>query len=194
MIPSVINGRNDISIGTFADTDARRQSVSFVDLWKQAVVAVVRKGNPTNIDANNPCGRTAVQSSASYQMTVLKDQDAKCKADGKPGINIVTVEDSNGENMGVANGRAEYTLMPPAEAKEVTDKLTTLEILPTPVAMSTQTYSGWIFRKDDAALRNAFLAAISLLIADGTWQKIHKDAGLLDEMLDPPLVNTKPAG
>ena len=192
MIPSVINGRNDMMIGSLADTAARRESVSFVDLWKQSVVAVVRKGNPTNVDPNEPCGRTVVQSSASYQMTVLKEQDAACTKAGKSAIKIVTVDDSNGENLGVVNGRAEYTLMDPAVAKSVTSQLTTLEVLPNQIALASDQLSGWIFRKDDAALRNAVIASINQLVADGTWQKLLKDAGLDGSALIPPMVDSEP--
>lgn len=194
MIPSVVNGRSDMLIGMFADTADRRKQVSFLDLAKTEMVALVPQGNPKNVDPTMPCGLTSGQQTGSEQATIIKELSDKCVAAGKPAIKQLGFSDPGGPFLAMTSGRIDLNLQDPALASYTAKQDSRVEALSDkPVAEPSAQYEGWVFGKDDTELQNAFVKAIDELIADGEWQKILASAGLSAVALNPPLVNTQPA-
>lgn len=188
MIPSVVNGRNDVMIGAVADTDERRQQVSFLDLFNSRMSVLVKAGNPAGIDPANLCGRTFVVATGStYQMGIVDKVSKQCVADGKPEIKQLQVADPGAVYLALGNSRGEFTVQDPAKAKSIADQDggKTMQVLDGHLPGDEGSRSGWVFAKGSDPLRAAFVQAIDRLIADGSWQQILDKAGLGSSALMP---------
>ncbi|MGH3240379.1 MAG: transporter substrate-binding domain-containing protein [Spirillospora sp.] len=192
MIPSVVNGRNDLAIGMFADTPERRGQVGFVDIIRSEMRALVLKGNPRKVDPAKPCGLTSGESAGSYQSTIIKSIAKRCAADGEPELKQHEFTDPGASFLAVVNGRTDLTLQDPAVAKYTAGKNPALEMLHTPIKGDASLLSGWIFAKGNQELRTAFVQAIEQLMKEGTWQKKMADAGLGEVLLQSPTIDTQP--
>lgn len=192
MIPSIVNGRNDLLIGPFADTAERQKQISFVDTSAVGMRAMVLKGNPKNVNPDEPCGLTGGEEAGSYQLTVLQSLAKKCARQGKPHVKVLTFTDPGTAFLSVVNGRTAFTLQDPAVAKYTAEQNKKLEVLPNTLKAAGDQYQGWILGKDNTQLQKAVVQAIDELAKDGTWQKLLQKAGLRELVLTPPLVNGKP--
>ncbi|GHB56791.1 ABC transporter substrate-binding protein [Streptomyces viridiviolaceus] len=193
MIPSIVNGRNDVLIGSFQDTAERRKQVDFLDISRSGMRAVVLKGNPKNVDPDNACGLTGGEEAGSYQLTVAKYLAEQCEKQGRPRLKVLTFTDPGQAFLSLENGRTDLTLQAPAVAKYTVQQNEKLEVLEPLVSVPGDSYEGWILPKGDEALRTAFVHAIQELIEEGRWQELMKETGIGDAALIPPLVNTEPA-
>jgi polar amino acid transport system substrate-binding protein len=194
-IPSVLNKRNHMMIGAMGDTPERRaQGLSFLDLYETQLRAIVRKGNPTNVDPSNMCGEKVAVFTSGLEEAVIKKTAAACKAAGKPVPKLTHVSETAADLLAVSNGRSNVVLRDPAVGAYMVKQNPKLEILPTVIpAAAKQQLTGWIIRKDNTALRAALLKAINELIADGTWQRILDGAGVGEAAVVPPKVDGQAA-
>lgn len=192
MIPSVVNGRNDLLIGPFADTAEREKQVSFIDTSQIGMRALVLKGNPHHVDPLAPCGLTGGEVAGSNNLTVLKYLAKKCAQEGKPRLKVLTFNDPGDSFLSLINGRTDFSLQDAPVAVYTAQQNNKLEPLPAIVKQPGEAYQGWIVGKDNRQLQTALLQAINQLIQDGSWKKtMHaSDGGLV---LTPPLLNGKPA-
>ncbi|MFA3877983.1 transporter substrate-binding domain-containing protein [Streptomyces sp. MMCC 100] len=191
MIPSILNRRNDVLVGSFQDTVERRKQVDFLDLSRSGMRAVVLKGNPKNVDPGNACGLTGGEEAGSYQLTVAKYLAEQCEKQGKPRLKVLTFTDPGQAFLSLENGRTDLTLQAPAVAKYTVRRNEKLEVLQPLVAVPGDNYEGWILPKGDAGLRAALVQAIQELIEEGRWQELMREAGTGDAALIPPRVNTE---
>lgn len=194
MIPSVVNGRNDLMIGMLADTAERREEVSFLDLTRSSLRAMVREGNPTDVDPNELCGVKVGESAGSYQEGVVKKLSAQCEADGKPPIELMVTPDPATNFLSLINGRIDVTLQNTLIAHYSAEQRPELETLDAPVEFDDAQVNGWIFAKDSDELIEAFVLAIEEMVDDGTWLDLLAEHGLEEDAILPPTVNTEPLG
>lgn len=193
MIPSVANGRMDMLIGPMGDTAERRKTVTFIDTYVEYYQALVKKGNPNKFDIANPCGAKGGEVAASNNLSTVQWLSKKCTDAGKPEISLLTLPDNGGVFQAVMTGRTYFTVQVQAIAKYMVDNTPQLEMQGAPFPSPDAAYSGWIVGKDNTALSAALVGAINALIADGTWGKIMKDAGITESALPAPLINGQPA-
>lgn len=72
IIPSV-GSKYDLGISSFTITKERSKAVDFVSYLNNGNAYIVRKGNPTNVDIKNLCGKTvAVQSGTTQEDSVKR--------------------------------------------------------------------------------------------------------------------------
>ncbi|MFG2658509.1 transporter substrate-binding domain-containing protein [Streptomyces sp. NPDC048425] len=191
MIPSIVNGRNDVLVGMFQDTEERQKQVDFLDIARSGMRAVVLKGNPKHIDPNSVCGLTDGEEAGSYQLTVAKYLAEQCARQGKPKLKVLTFTDPGQAFLSLENGRTDLTLQEPAVAKYTVRQNEKLEVLKPLVTVPGDSHQGWILPKGNEALRNALVQAIKELVKEGRWRKLMKETGISDAALIPPLVNNE---
>ena len=160
-------------MSALADTASRQQIVNFVNYGIASAGLLVWPGNPLHIQKlSDMCGHSvAVQAGSVPAVPITEAQSATCVKDGKPAINIQTLEsgsdiylalEAKRVQIGFAGGPdAEYFL---ADKPGAFDIVTTSKIV-------TGAY-GIAVAKYDPDLANALKAAMQAILADGTYAKI----------------------
>ncbi len=189
MIPAVVNGRMDALIGPMGDTEERRKEVSFIDTLTAGFQAVVKKGNPSGFDIENPCGAKGGEVAASNNLEVMKLLSEECVKNGEAPISELSLPDAGNVFQAVISERTDFTLQVPALAQFMTETTPELELQGEPFPSPISDVQGWIVGKDNTELIDAIYTAINELIEDGTWTDIMEEAGQLEVALLPPLVN-----
>lgn len=192
MIPSVVNGRNDVLIGPLADNEDRRKEVTFVDTLSTRLGMLVQEGNPKGVDTSDVCGRTAGESAGSHQESILKKVQANCEKAGKPPLELLAFGEVSQPFLSVKNGRIDFTLQDPAVAAYTDQQDDELELVEGYLAEDEPVLQGWVVGKNNRELAEAFASAIEKLAEDGSWQEILEEGGLGDAIHLPPTINTEP--
>ncbi|MFD9670132.1 transporter substrate-binding domain-containing protein [Rhodococcus sp. NPDC059968] len=192
MIPSVVSGRNDVMIGVMADTEKRREVVSFTDLYTAGFKVVTAAGNPASIDATNLCGVTIGEAPVSVQHDIVSQLSADCVAAGEPPIEILDLVNPADNLVTITNGRTDATLIDVIMAADLVKTNDDFEALDE-VIEGPDVYTGWLYEKDNDVMINAVCEAVSALIEDGTWADIMGQYGADEVALTPIRINTEPA-
>jgi polar amino acid transport system substrate-binding protein len=191
-IPGVADKRYDMVTVEDADTVAREKQVSFVDIFKTELQAIVLKGNPDHVNPRNLCGETMSSGSGSFQTAALQVLSKACTKAGKPAITILNYATTAQQIQAVLTRRAVAWLAVPAVVSYYARQNRQMAVLPAvvPIPKSLAAVQGWPIQKDPV-LAAALVKAINVLIKDGTWEKILKANGAQTGALIPPLVNRK---
>ncbi|GGF28757.1 ABC transporter substrate-binding protein [Aliidongia dinghuensis] len=172
LLPSLATGRADLILSGLSDRPERRESADFIDYLNsgaQFFVLAERAGEfkvPTDL-----CGKAVGSSrSTSFPKSIEEWSKANCEAAGKPAIQVVGTEDTASARLQLKQRRLDAAV----QGSETIPYAMTLEPntyqpLGTPFTSVSQ---GIAFTKQDAALRDAVLAALKKLMADGTYAKI----------------------
>ncbi|WP_454916788.1 transporter substrate-binding domain-containing protein [Xanthobacter sediminis] len=108
LIPAAMAGQIDLMWDTLLYTPERAKKLDFVVYMNAATGMLVAKGNPKKIHAlGDLCGLTATTALGTTQEAMLREANAKCIADGKPAVNIITSTDMPSGLRLVQSGRAD---------------------------------------------------------------------------------------
>ncbi|MFB7268518.1 ABC transporter substrate-binding protein [Streptomyces nojiriensis] len=183
LITSLNSRRQDIVMSSMSDTTARQQGlddngqktgngVDFVDYFVAGSVVYVQKGNPQQIKSiTDLCGRkTAVQRGTTFE-EVAKTRSKECEVAGKPGISIESFPtDAEAQTRvkagGAVAGVNDYPVAAYLALKA--DGGNAFEIVGNQIEASP---FGIAVAKDNPELRDALKAALSAIIADGSYQQ-----------------------
>ena len=176
MIPGVQSGRWDVSMEGITDNAERQQVVSFVDYGYTTSSAYVleEKGAEIN-DHLALCGlKGAAQSGTEWVGMITAEMAAACKEAGKPEPTVSEFGTSDATLLSVYSGRTDFVLTSAASAQEI-QKAAPHPVKVVPMPILPRKPSGIAFRKDEADLGEALLAALKEVRADGTYDKIYAD-------------------
>ena len=195
IIPGVSNHRYDFSLGTFYDVPARTEQVDILDWIEVTSRMVVQSGNPRAVDPTDPCGLSIGGSVGGYQIEQINQISANCEKAGKPPTTQMVLQDFSAALQALRSGRVDAVLADagPGDyfAKQSND---TLEVLTQDIPGIEKVAAGWAFAKDSGPVRQAVVAAIKELIAEGTWTEILDRSNLADLAVNPPSINRQPVG
>lgn len=182
LVPSLSNGRFDVSMNQFEDTEERRQEVQFVHYQREGLALLTKKG--VDIDPADLCGVQVAVTQGSSQQGIVQRISDECVAAGKPAIQIEVFAESAATILAVQNGRAASMLMGTAggvylQQTEASDLQVSEGYVP-----GTDALSGFIVAKDNDALAKALQLALQSLMADGTYEAILSDYGVTDTALE----------
>ena len=191
-IPGVADKRYDMVTVQDADTAAREKLVSFVDIFKTELQALVLKGNPSHVNPTDLCGETMSSGSGSFQTAALQVLSKSCAKAGKPTITILNYANTAQQIQAVLTRRAVAWLAVPAVVSYYAKQNSRMAVLPAvvPIPKSLAAVQGWPIQKDPVLAR-ALVSAIAVLVKNGTWARILKANGAQTGALIPPLVNGK---
>ncbi len=185
IIPGLAAGKYDLGASSFTDTKAREKVVNFVDYANVGESFYTKASGGTSIATiADICGKTVSVEKGTTEQADAATQSGKCKKAGKPGVTELVFPDQNGANLAVSSGKAQ------------------LGFADTPVASYQVKKSGGQFKLVGAAyapapyglaipkgpLDNAVLAAMKVLVANGTYGKIFSKWGLQGIEIQPSQV------
>lgn len=174
LIPGVQSGRWDIAMEGITDNAERQKVVSFVDYGYTTSSAYVleQKGGEIN-DHLGLCGlKGSAQSGTEWVEMITKEIGDACAAAGKQKPTVSEFGTSEATLLSVYSGRSDFVLTSAALAGEIQKSA------PHPVKVIAMTIlprmpSGIAFRKNEADLGVALLAALKEVRASGEYDKIY---------------------
>ena len=183
LIPGVQSGRWDIAMEAISDNLERQQVVSFVDYGYTTPAAYVLESDAAT-DIAGLCGRKGGAQSGTEYVDVISHHIAPaCAKDGKQEPSAAEYGSADAVLLALYSGRVDFVVTDSASAKEIKAnapkpvRILTSEAFPRPM-------SGIAFRKNEADLGQAILAALEEVMADGTYEAIYKKWDVLPMRLE----------
>jgi polar amino acid transport system substrate-binding protein len=176
IIPGMLAGKYDLGASSFTDTKAREKQVNFVVYANVGESFYTKAQGGTSIGSiADICGKTVSVESTTTEQGDATAQGKKCKAAGKPGVNVLVFPNQNLANLAVSSGRAQLGFADtPVAGYQVTKthglfKLVGAAYSPAPYGLAVPKTTGL-----DAAVKAALLA----LINNGTYTSIFGKWGV----------------
>jgi polar amino acid transport system substrate-binding protein len=188
ILPGMASGKYDLGMSSFTDTKAREKVVNFVTYFSAGTSFYTKAQGGTNVTGlADLCGKTVAVEKGTTQQNDATAQSAKCKAAGKPAVNVLTYPDQNGANLALSSGRAQLVMAdsPPAEyaVKQSGGKFKI-----TGKTYGTAPY-GIAVPKSLGSMDNAVLAAVKTLMSRGTYKQILDKWGIAEGAITTPVIN-----
>ena len=189
LINSTITSRVDMVISGISDTPARQKTVDFIDYFNSGTQAYTTKAYASTIKRlEDMSGKTlAVSASTDYYTTLEKWSKVNLEAKGLPGIKMLGVDSEATARLQMIQGRAQASAISPEVLGWLNKENPGMFVAFGPL-LNVDPY-GIMFRKDNAALRDAVQAALKELFADGTYKALLTKWDLLPGAVAEPLVN-----
>jgi len=187
IIPGLQSGKYDIGMSSFTDTKAREKVVDFVTYFSAGTSFFVKSsGGPTISGLAALCGRTVSVESGTTEETDAQAQDKKCKAAGKPSVNVLVFPDQNSANLALSSGRAQVGMADsPVAAYQVKQSHGQFKLTGTPYG--TAPYG--IALPKGNGMTKPILDALKLLMKNGTYTKILDKWGIQAGAITNPKIN-----
>ena len=187
ILPSVSAGSFDAGISSISDTPARQQIVSFVDYLRAGESLFVAAGGPTRLAGLAAlCGKSVAVLSGTVEQQELVTQSATCASSGSPPIKILTYPGQPAATRAVLAHTAEVGFIDqPIVDSLVASSKGALVISGQP--FNVVPYG--IATAKDGPLAPPLLAALKVLIRNGTYAQILDRWGASAEAETAPTIN-----
>jgi polar amino acid transport system substrate-binding protein len=176
IIPGLAAGKYDMGASSFSDTKAREKVVTFVDYYTAGMSFFTKASGGTPLASlGDLCGKSVAVEQGTTELAAAQAQSTKCKAAGKPAVNVSAFQDQSGANVALASGRAQLGFADtPVAAYAVKKsngqfKLVGPTVATAPYGLAVPKSSG---------LAPAVQAAVKELMKNGTYMKILRKWGL----------------
>ncbi|MCM2468198.1 amino acid ABC transporter substrate-binding protein [Agrobacterium vitis] len=163
LMPSVANGRFDVAVAAIGTTEARKKTVDFSDGYLAGYLSVLTPDAKIT-DAAGLKGKRlgVVQGTLQeiYATKNFKDTD------------LVKFPDNNSAVSALNNGTIDAHFLDYEAAKDYTDRFKALKI-----AVNIPSFdapAGFVIRKGNDGLREAFNKGLHAAMQDGTWKKLYE--------------------
>jgi polar amino acid transport system substrate-binding protein len=188
IIPGLTSGKYDIGASSFTDTKEREKAVDFVTYANVGESFFTKASGGTSISSiADICGHTVAVEKGTTEQTDAETQSGKCKKAGKPGVTVLTFPDQNGANLALSSGRAQLVFADSAPAAYAVKQsngqfklVGAVNIAAAPYGLATAKGNG---------LDKAVLAALKVLMKNGTYQAIFTKWGLKSVAISKPAIN-----
>ena len=189
IVPAVKGGRVDVGMSAMGILPARLPLVSFVRYGHFSNGLIVKKGNPANVHNDQGCGARIAAEKGTQPLFLWQKIAEKCAAEGKPKPEISIFDGKGPQVLAVESGRADAAAVGYATAivaaKHSDGKLQAAPGGPVP---GGTVECGISFAKEREQLGQAIEAALKVLVANGTYDKIFAKWELSDERAPPTVV------
>lgn len=192
MVSSLTTGRADMILSGMTDTEARRETLDFVDYLTTGAQFYTTADNKDAFKATTDlCGKTVGASRrTSFPGEMEKWSKANCEGAGRPALKIVGTEGSADARTQLRQKRLDAAV----QGSETLPYLMSVE--PNAYAIVgepfTRQYQGMAFAKKDTALRDAVGAALKGMIADGSYKAVLAKWGLEANAVTGLTINERP--
>ncbi|WP_077490514.1 ABC transporter substrate-binding protein [Sinomonas mesophila] len=178
----------DLGISSFTINPERLAAVNFVSYFEAGTSWAVQKGNPKNFSLDDVCGKKiGVQTGTVQEDPDLAGRNAKCQAEGKPSIEIVTLKTQTDINTRLVNGSLDAMAADsPIVGYAITQTNGAVEKIGDTYDSAPQ---GIAVAKSDLALAGLIQKTLMSLMDDGTYTEILKAWGNEDGAISKPEVN-----
>jgi len=187
IIPGIASGKYDLGASSFTDTKARQHTVNFVTYFVAGTSFYVKtSGGPNIRSLADLCGHKVAMEKGTTQQADAQAQNTKCKSAGKPAVSLQIFNDQNAVNLALSSGRAQVAMADsPVAAYQVKKSGGTFKL--TGKSYGTAPYG--IAMAKNSGLDKPVLAAMKVLIANGTYMKILKKWGIEAGAISKPVIN-----
>ncbi len=183
IIPGLAANKYDLGMSSFTDTKEREQTVDFVTYLTAGTSLYVKKGDSEVTSFADLCGKSAAVEKGTIQADAIEEQSKKCKAAGKPGVDLQVLPDQNAANLAISSGRAEVGAADTPVAVYIAQQSNgQFKVVGQPVPPEPY---GIAIPKDNG-MAKPVLDAVKALIADGTYKKIIDYWGLSEGAITNP--------
>lgn len=173
IIPQVSGGTLDLGSSSFTDTIERQEQVDFVDFY-EAGLQFAKAPDAADL-TDDLCGLSITVQATTTSDDYLSSKSDECTAAGKPAIDIMRSDSQDEATNNAAIGRAPYMLADsPITQYGVQQNEGKLEL--TGSIFDSAPY-GLVVAKD-SGLAEAVQAALTSLVADGTYDTILSGWGV----------------
>lgn len=185
LIPQVVSGRSDMINSAFSDKVERQAQLDFIDYFNTGNVFYSTADHQDAIKTEKDlCGKTIAVATGTSWVTWAEDVGkANCPADQL--YNVIQIPTQAEHMMQIRQGRAQAWVIGVEGLADL--------VINEPGAFyqigaaGDPNPYGIAFAKENTGLRDAVLAALSGMKADGTYNKIvsqyHLDVGAVDEFV-----------
>src|SRR3954469_6350999 len=190
LIPSLQTKRADFIISGISDRASRRETADFIDYLVTGPQFFVMADSAAKA-AVDLCGKkVGTTRSTSFPVEIEKWSKLNCETGGKPAMQYVPGENSIDVRNQLKQARIDAAVqgsetLPYAQSQEP-GKYRVIG------AQLSTGYQGIMFRKDDAALREAVTEKLTAMIADGSYKAILDKWSLGANAVAQPMLNAAP--
>ena len=177
IIPGLAAKKYDLGMSSFTATKEREKTVDFVTYAQAGTSFYVRvQGGPDIQSLADLCGENVSAQRSTTQQSDAEAQDAKCKAQGEPGVSLNVFPDQNSVNLALASSRVTVAMADSPVAAYAVDqskgqfKLSGSQYSVAKYGIAIPKGSG---------LAKPVLDALKDVMADGTYDRIFDYWGLL---------------
>lgn len=176
IIPGLAAGKYDLGASSFTDNKLREKTVNFVDYASVGESFYTKTQGGADISSiADICGKTVAVEKGTTEQADATAQSSKCKKAGKPAVTVLTFPDQNGANLAVSSGKAQLGFADTPPAIYVTKKSAGQFKL---VGAQYATAPYGLAIPKGTTLDKAVLAAMKVVISNGTYAKIFQKWGL----------------
>ncbi|MGP4026936.1 ABC transporter substrate-binding protein [Actinomadura sp. 3N407] len=186
IIPGVQSGKYEAGVSSFTDTKEREQAVDFVTYYSAGTAWAALKGNPKGVNPEDACGKSIGVQQGTVQVEDLTAKSKECTDAGKPAIKQVVRKQQTEVNNDLVAGKVDAMAADSPIIGDAVKKTGKLEIIGE--VYDTAPY-GYTFGKNSGQFKDAVLAAVKALIADGTYKKILTEYGVESGAITEPAIN-----
>jgi polar amino acid transport system substrate-binding protein len=181
IIPGLQGGKFDVGMSSFTDTLAREKVVDFVDYFQAGEGFYVKAGSGKSFNGlTSLCGHTVSVESGTTEETDAKTQAKSCK------VTVLSFSDQSAANLAVSSGRADVGFADSQVAAYIV-KQSNGQFESTGSAFEVAPYG--IALPKGNGMAQAVQAALTALIANGTYTKILTTWGLQAGAVTAPKIN-----
>jgi polar amino acid transport system substrate-binding protein len=187
IIPGLAAGKYDVGASSFTDTKEREKTVDFVTYFTAGESFFTKaSGGATISGLADLCGHTVAVEKGTTEESDATTQSGKCTKAGKAKVTVLSFPDQNGANLALASGRAQLGFADsPVAAYQVKKsngqfKLVGASIENAPYGLAVSKSSG---------LTKPMLAALKVLMQNGTYTKILTHWGIQEGAITNPTIN-----
>lgn len=187
IIPALQAGKYQLGISSFTDNKAREKVVDFVTYFTAGTTWAVPTGNPKNVNIDNACGLKVAVQTGTVEVDDINARSAACVKAGKPAITVDQYQLQSDATTAAADGKDDAMLADsPVTGYAVSQSGGKLQLL-------GQSYGnapyGIAVPKGDGTFKDAILAAVKKLMANGTYKTILTKWGVQSGAISNPVIN-----
>lgn len=187
LIPGLAAGKYDVGMSSFTDTKEREKTVDFVTYLSAGTSFFTLASGGANVATlADLCGHSVSVEKGTTQETDATAQDAKCKKAGKPGVKVEVFPGQDGANLALSSGRAQLSMADsPVAGYQVQKSNGKFKLVGSPYG--TAPYG--IAISKGSGLAKPMLAALKVLMSNGTYTKILTKWGVQSGAIANPAIN-----
>jgi polar amino acid transport system substrate-binding protein len=187
IIPGLADGRYDVGASSFTDTKEREKTVDFVDYYNAGISFYAKSTtNPGVNEVGDLCGKTVAVEKGTVEQEEAEAQDKRCGKAGKPAVSVLIYPGQDAVNLAVSSGRAVVGMADsPVVAYQIKESNGQFKL----VGKSYKFAPYGLALPKTSGMTTPILAALKLLIANGTYTKIMEKWGLQGGAITTPAIN-----